>query len=141
MIDQETLRKLQELRDKEQSDPRDAITLFELYKKIIQEDEEIKEELEDMEEVIVQNIYSDADFKYWVKLGQGNFEVGEGTIDNPSITMNATMETWSGLGKGEIDSTTAYMSGDLTIDGNLQDAMAYGEILELVRDILEELEV
>jgi hypothetical protein len=32
------------------------------------------------------------------------------------------------------------MSGDLSIEGNLQGAMAYGEILEMIRDVTEELE-
>lgn len=140
MVDEKIIKKLLELRDKEKNEPQDAITLFNLYKRIIEEDEEIQEELDDMDEITVQNIYSDADFKYWVKLGKGNFQVGEGEIDEPDITMSANTETWSGLGSGEIDSTSAYMSGDLSVEGNLQDAMAYGEILDMIRFFLEDLE-
>lgn len=140
MIDEELINKLKELRDKEITEPKDAITLFSIYEKIAEDDEDIREELSDLDEIKVQNNYSDADFKYWVKLGQGIFEVGEGEITDPSLIMSADTETWKGLGSGDIDSTAAYMSGDLSIEGNLQDAMAYGEILELIRDYVDDLE-
>jgi putative sterol carrier protein len=138
MVDEEIINKLMELRDKE-AEPKDAITLFNLYKEIIKEDEEIQEELEDMDEISIQNNYTDTDFKYWIKLGAGGFDVGEGEIDDPSVTMSADSNTWSGLGSGDIDATSAYMAGDLAIEGNLQDAMAYGEILDLIRDLIEDL--
>lgn len=140
MVDEEIINKLLELRDKKSHEPKDALTLFEIYKQIILEDEDIQEKLMDLNEIIVQNIYSDADFKYWVKLGEGTFEVGEGEIDNPAFTMSAPSEIWSGLGSGEIDPTSAYMSGTLSIEGNLQGAMTYGEVLEMIRAFIEDLE-
>ncbi|MHA1688989.1 MAG: SCP2 sterol-binding domain-containing protein [Promethearchaeota archaeon] len=140
MVDAELLKKLAESRDKGQAEPRDALILYEVFKQIAQEDEDIKEELEDLDTIVVQNNYTDTDFKYWVKLGEGKFEYGEGEAEEPTVTMSATAATWTGLGSGEIDSTSAYMSGDLSIEGNLQDAIAYGEILGMFRDFLEDLE-
>jgi len=139
MVDEEIINKLAELREKE-AEPKDAITLFNLYKEIIKENEEIQEELEDMDEMTIQNNFTDIDFKYWIKLGAGNFDVGEGEADEPSVTMSADSNTWSGLGSGDIEATSAYMAGDLAIEGNLQDAMAYGEILDLFRDVIADLE-
>lgn len=140
MVSEETINKLKELRDKGQSEPKDALILFNAYKEIAVEDEDIKEELEDLDTIVVQNVYTDADFKYWVKLGEGVYDVGEGAADDPSVTMSANAETWTGLGSGEIDATSAYMSGDLAIEGNLQDAIAYGEILSMFQEFLEDLE-
>jgi hypothetical protein len=40
---------------------------------------------------------------------------------------------------GEIDSASLYMGGDLTIEGTLQDAMAFGEVLGMMREELEDL--
>ena len=139
MVDEEIINKLAELREKE-AEPKDAITLFNLYKEIIKEDEEIQEELEDLDEMTIQNNFTDIDFKYWIKLGAGNFDVSEGEADEPSVTMSADSNTWSGLGSGDIEATSAYMAGDLAIEGNLQDAMAYGEILDLFRDVIADLE-
>ena len=39
-----------------------------------------------------------------------------------------------GMMQGEIESTNAYMAGDLTIEGNLQDAITYGEFLSLAME-------
>ncbi len=140
MVSEETLKKLKELQEKGATEPRDALVLFNAYKEIAQEDEDIKEELEDLDIIVVQNVYTDADFKYWVKLGEGKYDVGEGVADDATVTMSANTATWSGLGSGEMDATSAYMSGDLAIEGNLQDAIAYGEILEMFRDFLEDLQ-
>jgi putative sterol carrier protein len=140
MVSEEIIKKLKALREKEPAEAKDALTLFEIYKQIAQEEADIKEELEDLEEIIVQNNFSDVGFKYWVKLGEGEFDVGEGEAEKPTVTMSATAETWTGLGSGDLDATSAYMAGDLSIEGNLQDAIAYGEILDLFRDIMEELE-
>jgi putative sterol carrier protein len=96
--------------------------------------------LEDLDEIVIQNSYSDENFKYWVKLGEGKFEVGEGEAEEPSVTMEAKAETWAGLGNGDLDATSAYMAGDLEIEGNLQDAIAYGEVLDLIREIIDESE-
>jgi len=139
MVNDDVINKLKELRDKDQTEPRDALELFGLYKELAEE-EDIKEELEDIDEIIVQNNYSDTDFKYWIKLGEGNFDVGEGEAEEPTVVMSATADTWASLGAGELDATSAYMSGDLAIEDNLQDAIAYGQILDLIREIIEESE-
>ena len=54
--------------------------------------------------------------------------------------MSANWETMSGLMSGEVDGTSAYMSGDLKIEGNLQDTMAYGEYLQFAAETLQELD-
>ncbi|MFX1489363.1 MAG: SCP2 sterol-binding domain-containing protein [Promethearchaeota archaeon] len=52
--------------------------------------------------------------------------------------MKATQTTFAGITSGEVDGTSAYMSGDLVIEGNLQDAIAYGEIQGLAMELGEE---
>jgi putative sterol carrier protein len=37
---------------------------------------------------------------------------------------------------GKLDPTSAYMSGDLTMEGNLQVIMEYGSIAELLQEYL-----
>lgn len=133
MVDEKLIQDLKNMREKGGSKPSDALLMYEFVKQVAEENEDIKEELEDVD-ILVQLIVSDADYHYWVKMGDGKVEYGEGDADDPSVTMTATGATWAGLGSGEIDSTSAYMSGDLQIDGNLQDAIAYGEILGMAMD-------
>jgi putative sterol carrier protein len=134
MVDANLIKELKEMREKGPSKPSDALKMYEFVKQMAEESEDLKEELEDIDSTLVQLVVTDADFKYWVKLGDGTVDYAEGTAEDPSVTMSATGVTWAGLSSGEIDSTSAYMSGDLVIDGNLQDAIAYGEILAIAME-------
>jgi putative sterol carrier protein len=139
-MDVDLLKKLAELRDgKGERNPSDALLLLEALKQLAVENEEIKEEVEDMDTIIAQFVWTDVGYQYWLKVGEGEVDFAEGEADDPSVTLKAAAATWAGLGSGELESTSAYMSGDLQIDGNLQDAIAYGELNGLVTDTLKEL--
>jgi putative sterol carrier protein len=125
---------MKELKEKGASKPSDALKIFEFAKQLAEENEDLKEELEDIDTMVVQLVVTDINYKYWVKMGDGTVDYGEGDGEDPSVTMSATGATWSGLSSGEIDSTSAYMSGDLVIDGNLQDAIAFGEIQSIASE-------
>jgi len=135
MVDESLIKELKELREKGPKQPSDALKTYEFVKQFAEENEELKEELEDIDPMVVQLVITDVDYKYWVKIGEGKLDYGEGEGEDPSVTMSATGATWIGLTSGEIDSTSAYMSGDLVIEGNLQDAIAYGEVLGLAQEL------
>jgi len=137
MVDEKLIKELKEMREKGASKPSDALKMYEFIKQVVEEDEDLKEELEDMDETKVQMIVTDANYKYYVVLGEGKFDYAEGEVDDPGVTMSATGAIWAGLASGELDSTSAYMSGDLVIEGNLQDAIAYGEILSMAMENME----
>jgi putative sterol carrier protein len=141
MVDANLIKELKEMREKGPSEPSAALKMYEFIKQLGAENEELKEELEDIDTILVQMEVTDVNYKYWVKFGEGAVEYAEGESEDASVTMKATQATWTGLSSQEIDSTSAYMSGDLVIEGNLQDAIAYGEILglamELGADLLE----
>ncbi len=140
MVSEDLLKKLAEMRDgKGERKPSDALLLCEAFKQLAAENEDIKEEVEDMDLTVVQFEWSDVGYKYWVKFGEGQVEYAEGEAEDPSVTMIATGATWGALGSGELEATSAYMAGDLQIEGNLQDAIAYGEINGMVGDVLKEL--
>jgi putative sterol carrier protein len=140
MVSEDLLKKLAAMRDGEgERKPSDALLLCEAFKQLAAENEDIKEEVEDMDLTVVQFEWSDVGYKYWVKFGEGQVDYAEGEAEDPSVTMIATSTTWGGLGSGEIDATSAYMAGDLQIEGNLQDAIAYGEVNGMVGDVLREL--
>jgi putative sterol carrier protein len=111
--------------------------VFEFIKAVSTENEDLKEELEDMD-IKVQMVVTDADIKYWLKAAEGMIDFGEGEIESPSFTFSATLEVASGMMIGEVDATSAYMAGDITVEGNLQDAMAFQEILELAMEAFED---
>lgn len=140
MVSEDLIKKLKDLRDGTgERKPSDALLLCEALKQLAVENEDIKEEIEDMDLTTVQFDWTDVGYKYWVKFGEGQVDYGEGEVEDPSVTMKATSTTWAGMGSGDIDATSAYMSGDLQIEGNLQDAIAYGEINGMVGDELKEM--
>ena len=134
MVDPNLIKEMKEMREKGASKPSDALKFFEFAKQLAEENEDLKEELEDIDTMVVQLVMTDVDYKYWVKMGDGTVDYGEGAGDDPNVTMSATGATWAGLSSGEIDSTSAYMSGDLVIDGNLQYAIAFGEIQSIATE-------
>ncbi|MBD3216161.1 MAG: hypothetical protein GF311_26345 [Candidatus Lokiarchaeota archaeon] len=139
MVDEALLKEMKEKFDAgaESADPNDALKVYELYKQLAEESEDLKEELEDMD-ILVQMVLTDVDKKYWVKAKEGTLEYGEGEIDDPSFTFSATSDVGAGMLYGEVDATSAYMAGDITVEGNLQDAMAFQEIIELAMEAFED---
>ncbi len=142
MVDEALANEVKEMRDKGTmaDDPKNVLKIMELMKQASAEIDDLKEELEDIDLFIGQMVVEDKDFKWWVKIGDGTFDYGEGEAEDPSFTMSANWETMGGLMSGDVDGTSAYMSGDLKIEGNLQDTMAYGEYLQFAAETLEELD-
>ncbi|MFW9781665.1 MAG: SCP2 sterol-binding domain-containing protein [Candidatus Heimdallarchaeota archaeon] len=142
MVDLHLAKEIKEMYDnkKVSEKPDNIIKIYEFVKQLSSENDELREELEDINEFSAQIVISDPDFKCWVKLGGGNFEYGKGEVDNPSYTLSCKQEIMGGMMQGDIDSTSAYMAGDLTIEGSLQDAMAYGEFLRTAVEISRDLE-
>ena len=116
-------------------------TLFTLFKQISEEDEDMKEEVEDSDICLQFNMDNEGQiFKFWISArGAIDFGIGEGP--DVTVSMTASAESMFQMLSGQADATAMYMSGDLTIEGNLQDAMAFGEIssiaAELIQDMME----
>ena len=132
---------VRDIRDKGMGDdPKKILKIFELMKQASAEIEDLQEELEDIDQFVGQMVIEDKDFKWWVKIGDGVYDYGEGEESDPSFTMSGNWETMSGLMTGQVDGTSAYMSGDLKIEGNLQDTMAYGEYMGFAAETLADMD-
>ena len=109
MVDEALLNEVKEKMDAgaAASDVNDTLKVYELFKQVAEENEDLKEELEDMD-IAIQMVITDADKKFWLKAHDGTMEFGEGTVDNPSFTFSATKEVAAGMLFGEVDATSAY---------------------------------
>lgn len=99
-------------------------------------DEELQEEMEDFDGKIQWKI---ASFKGYQVFEEGKYSfVMDEEVDDPDLTMIIeSAETAKGFFSGEVDGTSAYMSGDLKIEGDLQLAMSFGSLAEFITDYLE----
>lgn len=140
MVDESLLKDIKAAQDAGASaaSAEDVMRMYEFIKQISKENEDLKEELEDMD-IAISMIITDNDKKYWLTVKEGDLDFGEGDVDNPSFTMSSTLEVGAGILMGEVDATSAYMAGDITVEGNLQDAMAFQEIVELALEAYEDL--
>ena len=140
MVDEDLLKKIKAAQDAgaASASADDVMQMYEFVKQISKENEDLKEELEEMDIAISMSL-TDLDKKYWLTVKEGDLDFGEGDVDNPSFTMSSTLEVGAGILMGEVDATSAYMAGDITVEGNLQDAMAFQEIIELALEAYEDL--
>jgi len=140
MVDESLLKEIKAAQEKGAGSASvdDMMKVFEFIKQVSTENEDLKEELEDMD-IAIQMVISDADKKFWLTVKEGDLDFGDGDVDNPSFTMSSTLEVGAGILMGEVDATSAYMAGDITVEGNLQDAMAFQEIIELALEAYEDL--
>ena len=140
MVDKKLLRDIKSAKDKgaDAADKSAILNVYEFFKQTSKENEDLAEELEDMD-ITVQMVVTDKDEKFWIKASGGDITFGEGEVDSPSFTFSCKMAVGAGMLFGEVDATSAYMAGDITVEGNLQDAMAFQEIIELAMEAFEDL--
>jgi putative sterol carrier protein len=112
--------------------------MIQSFEEIRKVDEELQEDLNEMDSTIQWRV---GDIKAYISFKQGRVE---GELDKEAEKPNVTLvipnyDTAQGLLTGRIDGTSAYMSGDLTIEGNLADAMEFTNITDVLMDYLEPL--
>ncbi len=114
----------------------DLPEFLEVFKEICDGSEDVEEEVEDWNKKF-QIKMSDSD-DFWFKVLDSKFTYAMGTIDDPDVTLEMSGDTAAGVFTGEIDATSAYMSGDLKIIGPLPDAVKFRTLTELVREEMED---
>ncbi|WXG40292.1 MAG: SCP2 sterol-binding domain-containing protein [Candidatus Freyarchaeum deiterrae] len=97
--------------------------------------EDVAAELEGWERVI--QFQGEGVDPFYITIKDGKLSVSEGTYENPDLTMEANHDTVLGMITGEIDATSAYMSGDLKVIGALPDAVKFRTLIEIIRDEME----
>ena len=106
------------------------------FEEIAKVDEDFQEDLEDIEGVVQWNI---GNIRAYLKFDEGKYSfVMDAEADDPDVTMILEDIDFAGrFFSGEEDGTSAYMSGDLKIEGNLQLTMTYGSLAEYLGDYLK----
>ena len=142
MVDQALIDKVKEMRVYPESAGNEAaLIIFQVFKQLSEEDEDLKEEIEDVE-LCTQFILMEGEkegFKYWVSVRDGKLDFGEGEGSDVTVTLKSTNNVLGGILSRKIDPESAYMAGDIVIEGRLQDALAFSEISSLAGDILSEM--
>jgi putative sterol carrier protein len=90
---------------------------------LIAEDDTIKEGSEGYD-VYVEFEIEDLDFFFYIHFDDGDFSGGVGEFpDEAMVELCMSSEVFDGMFSGELDATTAAMSGDLAFAGDVSAAM------------------
>ena len=112
-------------------------TMMRSIEEILKVDEEFQEEIEDHDGVIQWNI---EDTKAWMKFEEGKYTFkldDEYPTSETDVIITASSKVAIGLISGKLDSTIAYMSGDLQLEGNIASVMGLQNIVDFIEEWLE----
>nr|MDO8115212.1 SCP2 sterol-binding domain-containing protein [Candidatus Sigynarchaeota archaeon] len=112
-----------------------ALDFFKILAEIANKSEEIQDEVEGWDRNLLFNITNGPKITMLVK--EGKFDVKDGEEGTPDITLSMNSDVAVGVLSGETDATSAYMAGDLKVQGPLPDAIKFRTLTELVREELE----
>jgi putative sterol carrier protein len=108
---------------------------FTVFTQICNNTEDVQDEVEGFDRTFVYKINGRP--VAWLSIKDKRFEMGSGGVEAPDITLEMTEAVAVGMFSGQVDPTAAYMSGDLRIDGVINDAIVLRNILNLVYEEME----
>jgi putative sterol carrier protein len=93
--------------------------------------------------VKAQNVVNtpDGEVKYWFSLQDGKAEMGLGEIPDPEATLLSDYDSAVALTKGELNATSAYMSGKLKIQGDMMKLMGLQGVFNALPHVFKELDI
>lgn len=109
------------------------------YEALSLENMEFHEELKQLKNTIVQTKLSNPDFTYWVKFGDGDFKFGKGEIDGASIHISCPQKIMTKILMGNASVFSEFLSGNLSVEGDLQYVVVYFDLLNLASEINKEM--
>jgi putative sterol carrier protein len=135
MVDDDLKQRLVSKIDDRSFGPEDLPDYLQLFVQVCNESDDIADEVAGYDRKLAFEVDGVGDF--YIKVEDGKFSSEKGKIDDPDITLTMGSNTACGIFTGEIDATSAYMGGDLKVQGPLPDAVKFRTITEMVREELE----
>jgi putative sterol carrier protein len=108
---------------------------FTVFTQISNNTEDIQDEVEGFDRTFLYRISGRP--VAWLSIKDGKFEMGSDGIEGPDITLDMSEEVAIAMFSGQVDPTAAYMSGDLRVDGVINDAIMLRNILNLIHEEME----
>jgi putative sterol carrier protein len=81
-----------------------------------------------LDAVIQYDISGEGGGNWYFTIKDGACELNEGAHDSPTVTLSMSAETWLAIVNKETDGVKAYMSGQLTVAGDLMLAQRVAQL-------------
>lgn len=72
----------------------------------------------------------DGEVDYYLSTSGGNAVLAIGALEDADVTVKQTYDTASAIGKGELNTQTAFMTGKLKVSGNLAKLMMHQSAIQ-----------
>ena len=72
----------------------------------------------------------DGQVDYYLAASGGNSTIAIGELDNPDVTVKQSYDTAAAIAKGELNTQTAFMTGELKVSGNLAKLMMHQSAIQ-----------
>ena len=106
-----------------------------LFCQLGNEVEDLQEEVEGWNRGI--KIVLDGSGTHWISIADGLFTSGEADLENTDLTLTMAASEAVALFSGEKEAEAAFTSGALKLKGDLNDAIKFNTLLELVIEEIE----
>jgi len=83
----------------------------------------IPEKAQNLQAVILFDLSGDNGGEFWIKVADGEATWGEGTVNDPAMTVKTAAEDWYAVAIGELNPMQAFMTGRIKILGDMGLAM------------------
>ena len=103
------------------------------------QNEEFNDELSPYKRKIIQTKLNDSDFNYWVTFGEGEFKCGTGEMNGATVLVTSPQETMNQILLGNSDAFSEFLNGNLKLEGDLQYAVVYFDLIKLALEINSEI--
>ncbi len=117
---------------------RNILKLNKTIERLSLENEEFKEELTFFKKNVIQTKIPNSDFKFWTEFGNGVYLCDKGVKDNPSVTFICPQKTMILILEGKLEPFDEFFNGNLKIEGDLQYALVFFDIIKLASEINKE---
>lgn len=98
--------------------------------------EDIQDELEDIEDTIICFIIENTDFGITLIIEDGTLKFEVGIREGADVALRMSGETMQKFIAGDLDSTSAYMSGEIKGEGNISKIMTLRTLFEVINEEL-----
>jgi|SRR5690625_1066623 len=108
----------------------ETMTLQEIWQVINRKASEKSEVFQDLEATFAFNITGDDGGDYRLSIQNGEAKVMEGNIEGADCTLSMNFKNFKKLLQGNLNATTAFMTGRLKVKGNISLALKLENLLK-----------
>ena len=80
---------------------------------------------------ILFDLTGDGGGQWHATIADGALDYGEGDVDSPSATLSMDADDFAAMAKGDLNAMTAFMSGKIKVDGDLNAVMKFQSLVGL----------